>query len=88
MQAEGIKNGDRHDEYDGRGRVFGGWTATGDAVVEGNSVFIPIRRHDGRETTLVKTLGEQVELSFGVGGPAKLDCTCREDVRTCILHRR
>lgn len=67
MQAEGIRKGDRYDATDSRGRVIGGWTATGDAVVEGSVVCVPTISHEGIETTLVRRLGEQVSLSFGVG---------------------
>lgn len=74
MQAEGIKAGDRHDDYDGRGRVSGGWTATGDAVVafsdahNQNMVYVPVTAHTGQEGALVFEVGEQVSLSWGAGG--------------------
>jgi hypothetical protein len=69
MQAEGIKAGDRSVMYDDKGRVLSGWTATGDAVVEGNDVYVPVRHLDGGDGTRIFTKGTQVPLSFGVGGP-------------------
>lgn len=74
MQAEGIKAGDRHDEYDDRGRVSGGWTATGDAVVafsdahDQDMAYVPVRLHSGQEGALAFEIGEQVSLSWGAGG--------------------
>lgn len=73
MQAEGIRKGDRFDRiHPTRGRVVGGWTATGDAVVaydtdyKRNRVFVPVRLHSGEETANVYEIGEQVDLTFGV----------------------
>jgi hypothetical protein len=74
MQAEGIKAGDRHEDYDGRGRVSGGWTATGDAVVAFSDahgqdmVYVPVTLHSGQEGALAFEVGEQVSLSWGAGG--------------------
>lgn len=74
MQAEGLKAGDRHDEYDSRGRVIGGWTVTGDAVVafsdahNQNMVYVPVTLHSGQEGALTFEVGEQVSLSWGAGG--------------------
>lgn len=68
MQAEGIRTGDRYDALDDRGRVIGGWTATGDAVIDGDTVYVPVRYHDGPEGTNQWRLGSQVPLSFGAGG--------------------
>lgn len=73
MQAEGIKAGDRYDNRDGEGRIIGGWTATGDAVVEHTAeygrpmVFVPVKHHDGGEGVRVWTPGQQVPISFGKG---------------------
>lgn len=67
MQAEGIRTGDRRDKHNNQGQIVGGWTATGDAVVEGGNVYIPIRFHDGQDGTLTFSLGTQVPLTFGVG---------------------
>ena len=66
MQAEGIKAGDRYDHRIG-GRITGGWTATGDAVVNGNSVLVPVRYHDGAEGVNGYVVGQQVDLSFEAG---------------------
>lgn len=73
MQAEGIRTGDRYDELNDRGRVTGGWTATGDAVVAFSDahgqdmVYVPVTTHDGQEGALTFEVGEQVALSFGAG---------------------
>jgi hypothetical protein len=67
MQAEGIRNGDRYDALDDRGRVYGGWTATGNAVVEKGYAYIPVRFHDGQEGTNSYPVGTQVPLTFGAG---------------------
>lgn len=73
MQAEGIRAGDRHDDHDDRGRVTGGWTATGDAVVRfsdahgQNMVYVPVTTHDGQEGALAFEPGEQVALTWGAG---------------------
>lgn len=69
MQAEGLRKGDRLDQYDQFGKVCGGWTATGNAVVEGDLVYVAVRHHDGQETTNVWHKGEQVPITFGVGTP-------------------
>lgn len=68
MQAEGIKAGDRHDDYDDHGKATGGWTATGDAVVDGDSVLVPVRYHDGADGWNGYRVGQQVDLSWGAGG--------------------
>lgn len=68
MQAEGIRTGDRYDQLDGRGRTTGGWTATGDAVVEAGMVYIPVRYHDGLDSVITRIVGAQVDLTFGAGG--------------------
>lgn len=68
MQAEGIKAGDRHDVYDGHGRVTGGWTAVADAEVSGSQVSILVKMHSERVRTLTYKAGEQVDLSWGAGG--------------------
>lgn len=65
MQAQGIRNGDRYDEVNDQGRVIGGWTAIGDAVIENGEVFVPVRYHDGGDGTRVWDVGQQVPLSFG-----------------------
>jgi hypothetical protein len=67
MQAEEIRTGDRYDVLDDRGRVTGGWTATGDAVVEDGYVYASVRFHDGQEGTNSWPVGQQVPLSFGAG---------------------
>jgi hypothetical protein len=66
MQAEGIRKGDRYDVNSG-GRITGGWTATGDAVVEDGWVYVPVRYHDGQEGTNSYQVGRQVPLTFGAG---------------------
>ena len=67
MQAEGIRTGDRHDDYGHGGQVLGGWTATGNAVVIEGKVYVPVREHDGRELTYVCPAGEHIALSWGAG---------------------
>lgn len=67
MQAEGIRKGDRYDVRDQFGKVVDGWTAVGDAILEGSVVTVDVRYHDGSERALAWHRGEQVPLSFGVG---------------------
>lgn len=73
MQAEGLKAGDRYDDYDDRGRVTGGWTVTGDPVVafsdahDRDMVYVPVTAHTGQEGALVFDVGENVALSWGAG---------------------
>lgn len=70
MQAEGIREGDRLDVYDDRGRVIGGWTATGNAVVVGElskRVYVPVKYHDGTEGTNHWPVGMQVPITWGSG---------------------
>lgn len=71
MQVEGIRTGDRYDVKDDRGRTVGGWTATGEAIVKDGRAYVPIRHHDGREDTIVKLVGTQIPITFGVGNPAE-----------------
>lgn len=68
MQAEGIKTGDRHDDYDDQGNVTGGWIATGDAVTVDGTVWIPVRHHDGEDDQVIARPGAQIDLSWGAGG--------------------
>jgi hypothetical protein len=69
MQAKALKTGDRYDVTDDRGRVTGGWTATGDAVIgDDGSVYLPVKYHDGQEGTNTWADPEtQVPLSWGAG---------------------
>lgn len=67
MQAEGIRKGDRLDVYDDRGRVNGGWTATANAVVGDGFAYIPVKKHDGGEDTLVQPVGTQIPITWGAG---------------------
>jgi hypothetical protein len=73
MQAEGIRTGDRYDMFNDRGRVTGGWTATGDAVITyddqigRDQVYVPVRYHDGGDGVRVWNVGQQVPLTFGAG---------------------
>ena len=87
MQAEGIRAGDRYDVTDDRGRVRGGWTATGDAVIDGSRVYVPVRQHDGRESTRSYAVGEHVDLTFGAG-PVKYceHCGCNS-TRLCVCSK-
>lgn len=94
MQAEGIRKGGRYDELNDRGRVTGGWTATGDAVVAFSDahgrdmVYVPVTTHAGQEGALSFEPGEPVPLTFGSGPEGDpFQCTCRANVRTCIRHR-
>lgn len=75
MQAQGIRTGDRCDVHDAKGRVIGGWTATGDAVdtilEDGqHKVAFPVTAHDGQEHTAIFDYDEQVPLAFGYGAIA------------------
>jgi len=67
MQAQGIRTGDRHAEYDDRGRVTTGWRATGDAVVDGQKVYVAVKDFSGQEGALEFDYDEQVSLTFGSG---------------------
>lgn len=67
MQAEGIRTGDRYDQLNGQGKVIGGWTATGDAVIEDGKVRVPVVHHDGGDGVREWDLGTQVPLTFGAG---------------------
>lgn len=74
MQAEGIRAGDRQDVLNERGAVITGWTATSDAVIDysvehgRDMVFVAVRTHGGQDDEMVFAIGEQVPLSWGVGG--------------------
>lgn len=52
MKAQDIKEGMKYTLRRGD-KIVGGWKATGDAVVEGNEVFVPVKHYDGGEGTRV-----------------------------------
>jgi hypothetical protein len=51
MKAQDIKNGDTQTVRNDRGRITGGWKATGDAVVKDGIVYVPVQYFDGQDGT-------------------------------------
>lgn len=47
---------------DGKGRVYDGWKATGDAVSEAGMVYIPIKYFDGLESTIVRIYDAEINV--------------------------
>lgn len=72
MQAEGIRKGDRYDAVDDNGQATGGgWTATGDAEIKGDQVYVPVVYHEGGQPAhggaIVRKIGTQVPITYGAG---------------------
>lgn len=61
MKAEDIKAGMKY-TMRRNDRIVGGWKATGDAVVEGNEVFVPVEFYDGSQGSRVFDLGHEVPM--------------------------
>jgi hypothetical protein len=62
MKAQDIKTGDTLTYLNWGRKVMGGWTATGDAVVEGNQVYVPAKDFTGSEGTHIFKLDEEVPI--------------------------
>jgi hypothetical protein len=62
VKAQDIKLGMSYTMRDSKNRISGGWKATGDAVVEGNEVYVPVRYYDGGDGARVFDLDQEVPI--------------------------
>lgn len=61
MKAQDVKAGHKHVER-ASGKIVGGWKATGDAVVDGGMVYIPVKYFDGLESAITRIYNAEVEV--------------------------